>query len=95
MAYSYLRRGELPDATDYLNQALSNAREIDHQPSEAWVLEALGVVAYHIDQKDSAIEAWQNALKIYEKLLDDKSAARVRTQLASPDIPPTIPRPRS
>lgn len=94
MAYSYLQRGELSDATDYLNQALGNAREIGHQPSEAWTLEALGVVAYHIGQRDSAIEAWQNALKVYEKLLDDKNAARVRTQLANPDIAPAIPRPR-
>jgi tetratricopeptide (TPR) repeat protein len=95
MAYSYLQRGELSDATDYLNQALRNAREIDHQPREAWVLEALGAVAYHIGQRDAAAEAWQNSLKIYEKLLDNENATRVRTQISSPDIPPTIPRPRS
>lgn len=94
MAYSYMQRGEYADAADYLSQALSNAREIDHQPSEAWILEALGVHAYHIGQTDSAMEFWKSALKCYERLLDDKNAARVRAQLANPDISPTIPRPR-
>jgi hypothetical protein len=74
----------LPEAVDYLHQALADARDIDDQPGEAWALEALGAVASEADRKNAASEAWQNALTIYEGLLDNEGIARMQTQLANP-----------
>jgi tetratricopeptide (TPR) repeat protein len=94
LAYSYLRLRKLPDAADYLHQALANARDIDDQPGEAWALEVLGAVASEAGQKNAAGEAWQNALTIYEGLLDNQGIARMQTQLANPGTPAVTPRPR-
>jgi len=94
LAFAYLRQRKLPDAIGYLQQAISNARDIDDQPTEAWAAEALGTAMYETGQMDAAREIWQKALDVYEKLLDNEGAARVQTQLMNPEAPPPIPRPR-
>ncbi|HEY8986347.1 MAG TPA: tetratricopeptide repeat protein [Streptomyces sp.] len=94
LAYAYLRQRKPLDAIAYLRQALGNARDTGDHPGEAWILETLGTATYEVDQKDSALENWRNALTLYEQLLDNDSAARMRTQLAHPEIPLATPRPR-
>ncbi|MFD9435153.1 ATP-binding protein [Streptomyces sp. NPDC060002] len=94
LAYAFLRQRKMPESIDCLRQALGNSRDIGDHPGEAWLLETLGTATYEIGQKESALENWRDALRLYERLLDNDGAARVRTQLSGPAVPLTTPLPR-
>jgi tetratricopeptide (TPR) repeat protein len=94
LAFSRLQQRNFADAINHLQAALGNSRDIDDQPGEAWAAEALGVALHEVGQKDAAREIWQEAVGLYERLLDSESAMRVHAQLTNPEAPPLTPRPR-
>lgn len=94
LAYAHIRQKELPQAIEFLRQGLDNARDIGDRPGEAWFLETLGTALHQADDKNTAQEEWLGALALYERLMNDDAAARLRAQLSRPDQPPATPLPR-
>lgn len=93
LAYSRLRLQDFPNAIDFLWQALEIARGMDDQPILAWILESLGTSMHEVGRKDKAREFWQEALAMYERLLNDTGIVRMQTVLMNHGISPPDPGP--
>lgn len=79
LAWVLFRRGELDEAWEQIQKALSISGE--NGPHDPAMLEHYGDIAAARDDDESARKGWQSALEMYEQLGYPEDAARVRQKL--------------
>ena len=69
-------------AIDYFQQALTKLELIDDRPTEASALELMGSVWLKLQKQDMAVQSFQRALFLYDRIGNAKGEASVRKQLS-------------
>ncbi len=81
-AYFCIGQKHFDQSIEYYNQALTIARKVNNQNSEAMILESMAIVYFELDQGEKSVQFVKAAIQIYE-VLGSPRIDKARDKLAS------------